>query len=175
MPIPESKLIEIINDSRAEIGAMSIRRLQAVQARFDLDDLQQVTAMKAFANREKLVDDSEETAKHWVKKIAANTCKSALQHDLWTAKRPSLKMQIPLKEVIAPEESLAVEIADDFALVQFALTQIPATQAKAVRMVYLEMSEYAEVCSELGCSLNAARLLVSRGLAAVREILKSAE
>jgi RNA polymerase sigma factor (sigma-70 family) len=174
MPIPESKLIEIINDSRAEIGAMSIRRLRAVQARFDLDDLQQVTAMKAFANREKMADDSEETVKHWVKVIAANACKDALQHDLGTAKR-SLKATVPLKEVIAPEESAAVEIADDLALVQFALTQIPATQAKAVRMVYLEMSEYAEVCSELGCSINAARSLVSRGLAAVREILKSAE
>lgn len=50
------------------------------------------------------------------------------------------------------------------------LDELPATQSRAVRAVYLGGRDYADIADEMGVSVNSVRLLVSRGLKLIRRL-----
>jgi RNA polymerase sigma factor (sigma-70 family) len=188
MPISETQLVEIIQESLPLIGSMSIRRMQSIQSRMDVDDIMQITAMRAFANREKLTTNSSAEAKHWVRTIGFNAVKLSLTEN-HCEKRSVSRESHSLSKIDSvsntgreasqvhpdpkqPDPSSLADFNDELAQVEVALKSIAENQAGAVRLRYFEMAEYEEIATNLDCSVQAARSLVSRGLAAVRAIVK---
>jgi RNA polymerase sigma factor (sigma-70 family) len=60
-------------------------------------------------------------------------------------------------------------------LLRDAVKTLPAEQWRALQLRVVEQLDYAEVAGQLGCSQNAARLRVSRGLRALTVQLSGAE
>ena len=170
MPIPESELIEVLTEVGPEIGAFAARRLASVERRFDVDDLKQIVAMKALRYRESIESNDKEVVRHWVKKLAYNEYKTAVTAE-FAAKR-SVACEVSGEEispaVVQDDQFELAVIAEDMEFVTEAMKQIPASWAKAVRMRYLECLSNAEIAVEMQTTVNAVRLLVSRGLAAIR-------
>lgn len=175
MPIPESQLVEIIQEAAPSIGAMGVRRLKSIQKRIDIDDIMQITAMKAIRSREKLATEDPVEALHWVQKIGFNCVKTELESNRTqkrcAAKDCDLSVAHSISDPRQSDPTAAIDFDEDLGLVKLALSHIVPSQARAVEMRYLAMAEYDEICSELGVSLDGARALVKRGLAAVRSIL----
>lgn len=59
--------------------------------------------------------------------------------------------------------------------IEEAMTQLPADQRDALRLRVVEQLPYEEVAGRLGCSINAARLRVSRALRVVGAELRGSE
>lgn len=173
MTIEECKLVEILQEVAPSVGATYVRKLAPVRSRLDADDLMQITAMKAIANRESIKTSDVDEVRHWVRKIAKNEFSTAISENIKVAKR-SVRRECGLEDcrVAARQSSLDLDLEAELGLVKLALQHIAKSQAVAVEMRYLEMAEYSEISMKLGCSVNAARLLVSRGIAAVRAVLE---
>lgn len=172
MPIETNTLVEIIQSSLPGIAARNIRRLHPIRSRMDIEDVCQITAMRAFASRDQLQTSDPEQVKHWIYKIGTNVCRQSLTDHIGTAKRSVSKTETLTVDI----EAITFESVDeDLSLVRDALKRIPPSQATAVEMRYFDFAEYEVIGLHLSCSVQAARTLVSRGLAAVREILNQAE
>lgn len=179
MPVSVEKLVEIVHQATPSISAMGIRRLSSVKQRIDIEDVIQITSMKAFAHREAVKSDDAETTLRWVRNIGYNTVKSVVTCNA-IAKRSTKRERFAIdvcvespvledKNQLLPEATIAIQ--EDFAAVEAALKELPPNQAKAVRMLYLEFASYDEIATACECSILAARSLVSRGLKAIRTIL----
>ena len=158
------------------------RKLVNMTQRFDSDDLVQMVAVKAIRSVDSCKAQSMDELRHWVLLIARSVCQDALKSHRGAAKRSTKCEQVAIG--VATDDSrdgyqpsidcepaeLAI-IAEDCQAIAAALESIPATQAAAVRMRYVDGLEYDVIASELGVSINSVRLLVSRGLKAVRELV----
>lgn len=182
MPISESQLVEIIQESLPVIGAMSIRRMQPIQSRMDVDDIMQITAMKAFARRKSLQTDCPEEALHWVRKIGFNEVKQSLTNNHCQKRSVSIALStsdpvvegrtLEVPDVKQPNPVDLFDFSDDLAQIDTALSKLSRKQAVAVRLRYFDGAEYEVIAAKLNCTVLAARSIVSRGLAAVRAIVK---
>lgn len=172
MSVSESVLLEVIDEVKSEIGATFFRKLRGFKGTFDLDDVLQMTAQRAIQSRERCQAESREEVANWVHKVARTCAWNSYQRD--TCDKRSVDKTISYDDRLnqptyAPIDSLVIQ--DELEQVRSALKDIPRKQAIAVEMLYLEMMEYPEVAAKLNCTIQAARSLVSRGLAAVREII----
>lgn len=79
----------------------------------------------------------------------------------WFAQMPGSTTS-PSRRVMKQEAAMAMLDA---------LTQLPETQAEAVRLRYMEGLSLAEICERMGKSETAAAGLLKRGLRKLREIL----
>lgn len=183
MSITVENLIAVLSATESTIRARYARKLMIIAGRFDIDDLVQLTAMKCFNALESCNAQSDEELTHWVIQTARFTCQTAITAHR-AAKRSTVREEVaigvandgsrdgfqPATSVDA-DPSVACEIAEQCSDMLEALKSIPANQAKAVRMSYLEGADYPEIAEALGVSVNACRLLVSRGIKAVRELV----
>jgi len=58
---------------------------------------------------------------------------------------------------------------------KLAMRALPSEQRRALELRIIEQLDYEEVAGQLGCSQNAARLRVSRGLRALTLSIRGAE
>lgn len=169
MPISEDQLVATLKDSMPSIGAMCMRRLQTIQARFDIDDLQQVVAIKALCSRKQLESNDPETAGRWVRKIATNACRTVVAHELTAGRNITQTVEMGQPQIAYVDEQ---DFSEDLEQIKAALKLIPERQAQALRLRYFEMLDYAIIAERMGGNVNSVRLLVSRGLEAVRGIVR---
>ncbi len=88
--------------------------------------------------------------------------------------RARRKLGVPREHLDAADlERIEAAVADAplFDALRLALSGLPASQADALRLRVMEDLPYPEVAARLGCSEGAARVRVSRGLAALHDSL----
>lgn len=172
--LTSDQLFAVIDEVEPTIRERYSSKLRTLAKRFDTDDLMQsvrLRAYRAIGSCEASSDDAE--LKHWVLKIAANAYKTEVETHVGTGKR-STKRESGSVELVATHAAVktvdSTEMAESAAEIIALLNELPATQAKAVRMSYLDGREYSDIAAELGTTVNAVRLLVSRGLKVLRSL-----
>jgi RNA polymerase sigma factor (sigma-70 family) len=181
MSIAVENLVAVLSATESVIRARYTRKLAIIAGRFDIEDLLQETARKCFGALESCNAQSDDELSHWVLQTARFTCQSAITTHR-SLKRSTAREQVAIgvatddsrdgyQPAVDADPSVACEIAEQTAAMLSALESIPANQAKAVRMSYLDGADYPEIAEALGVSVNACRLLVSRGIKAVRELV----
>lgn len=175
----EAELIEVLESSRAKLGALCIAKLKPIQSRIDVDDVAQIVAVRALHSLDQATGDLH----GWVYRIAQNVTSSCLTAHF--ADKRSMARTVSDDVIdLAAERALPVnlegvqlvDLQDELAAVEAAIeSELSPAQAKAVRMRYLELAEYTEVAAAMDCSVNAARCLVAKGLEKVRRRLSCSE
>lgn len=179
--ITEARLIAVLSETDSVIRSRYARKLSMVAGRVDIDDILQVVALKCFRALAQCNAQNDDELRHWVLQAARFEVQTAITGHR-AAKRSTAREQVAIgvatddsrdgfQPAVEVDPSLACEVREQCDAMLYALSQIPAKQAKAVRMLYIEGREYAEIADSLGVSVNACRLLVSRGIKACRESL----
>jgi RNA polymerase sigma-70 factor (ECF subfamily) len=184
MLITADVLMATLSEVESVIVNRFRRKLSMVAPRFDVEDLLQTVAMKAHMAMDSCKAQTEEELRHWVLTIARNTVESVVTANRSCQKRATLREKCAIgttdeegRDGYQPAASLEdpavqVEVKEQTAMLLVAIEKLPVLQARSVRLRYIEQMEYEEIASELGCSVQAVRSLVSRGLAGTRNILR---
>ena len=169
-------LSEVLVEVESVIASRFGSRVSRIGRRFDAADLYQTTCLKAVESFEGCKAQSVEELRHWVltiaKSVYCNACESSF------ASKRSLKRE-ECAVGVATDESregyqpaasdlTAVEQMVVSESVEMAFGRMTDSQAKAVRMRYLDDASYEAIAADMGLTVNSVRLLVSRGLKAAQ-------
>lgn len=185
MQVTTKLLIETLSEVESVIVSRYSRKLAMVSARFGIDDLLQTVAMKAHVSLESCQAETAEELRHWVLTIARNAVETVITANR-ASKRSTLREGCAIG--VATDESrdgyqpaapiadpaTATEVKEQCEAMLAVVETLPELQAKCLRMRYLEQMEYDEIAKVVGCSAQAVRSVVSRGLAKARTKLVAA-
>lgn len=182
MEVTVEKLVAMLEVCNPVIRAKYANRIRVLGHRFDTDDLCQVVAIKAVRYLPRFVGDTDAQLAKWIYAIAHNACEEAVvEHN--RAKRSFVREEVAIgcgrddhQDGFLPAGSdhtpdVQAEINEETEAMMAAIETIPAQQAVAVRMRYLENRPYDEIAETMGVSNDAVRLLVSRGIKSVRSAM----
>ena len=127
------------------------------------EDLVQDAALRAWGRRSTRRPGSE--LRPWFLAIVANRCRDA-RRSRWRQVLP----MAAIPEPSAPDGNAGINI--DLCR---ALKRLPLKGRLAVVLRFYLDLPYEEVAAVLGCSVNAAKLRVSRSAAALRQLLRAGE
>ena len=127
------------------------------------EDLVQDAALRAWGRRSKRRPGSE--LRPWFLAIVANGCRDA-RRSRWRQMLP----MAAIPEPPAPADDAGIDI--DLCR---ALNRLPLKNRLAVVLRFYLDLPYEDVAAVLGCSVNAAKLRVSRSAAALRQLLRERE
>ncbi len=137
-------------------------------------DLTAETFAQLWASRRRF-DPAKGSAIAWTMGIAGNLYRQFLRKGVVSARvRKRLEVEMP---TLGREDTDRIESLVDLEALQGALRSAvlslsPRLRDAVMLRVVLENS-YEEVAAELGCSIGAARVRVSRGLSALSELLEA--
>jgi RNA polymerase sigma factor (sigma-70 family) len=139
-------------------------------------DLTAETFAQARRGLRRFRDLADGSGAPWLFGIARNLLRQYHKHSrIETAARA--RIGLPL--ATGPEEYEAVDeriaATSMRPVLEHAVGLLPADQRKALELRIVEQLDYDEVAGRLGCSVNAARLRVSRALRALMVELRGAE
>jgi RNA polymerase sigma-70 factor (ECF subfamily) len=149
--------------------ALETPRLHALARRLLWDDeeakeLVQASLAHAWVQRHTLRDPSLGAA--WLKRIVVHRALSALRRRrLWSA----LAGMLGLDEREAPPPDAALEHKQHRLGLSRALSAVPARQATAFTLRYLEGLSLDEVADAMGCGRGTVRIHVQRAVRALKE------
>ncbi|MCU1400033.1 MAG: polymerase, sigma-24 subunit, subfamily [Acidimicrobiales bacterium] len=132
-------------------------------------DLTAETFAEAWSCRERFVDRAEGSAGPWLSGIARNVLSHAARHRaVVTAARERLQMSIESRPIDHETDVLLARLDGvDPALLR-GLDDLPNASRAAVEARVIHGRTYAEIATTLRCTPLAARIKVSRALAALR-------
>jgi RNA polymerase sigma-70 factor (ECF subfamily) len=140
----------------------------------DIDDLVQVTFIRAFLSLRRFRGDS--SLGTWLTRIAINVCSSHFQsRRLWAAAESieSAEATGSLRAAGTPEDLYGRREATAAAV--SAIKDLPERYREAMRLRYLEDCTYPEVVAALGVPLGTVKTWLYRGRELVREAVAGRE
>lgn len=169
--LTQSTLTSVLTDLEPVIKAKHAGDLASsgISQRFGIDDLFQVTCMKAHQSLETLRSTDPKNVRAWILAIANNSLITAINSN--RCKKRDVRLEAgdsPVPKAAALEPCEAMELLESFDALNHSLAKLPERQAKAIRMRYLDSAEYAEIALALDTSRDNARNLVARGLRNLR-------
>jgi RNA polymerase sigma factor (sigma-70 family) len=128
--------------------------------------------MKAHMSRDKARAETPEQLRHWILTIAKSSYLTAVASN-FAAKRDIRKERAecgaePFANTPEPIDIVATE--HNLQLVKRYLYRLSPDSQRAVELRYLEQLGYSEIADRMGKTENAIRLLVSRGLRALKKM-----
>ena len=179
--ITEARLLAVLSEVESIIRSRYARKLSMVSSRVEIDDVFQLVALKCYRALSQCRAESDDELRHWVLQAARHEVQTAITGHR-AAKRSTAREQVAIgvatddsrdgfQPAVELDPSVACEIREQCDAMLYALNSLPANQAQAVRMLYLDGREYADIADAMGISINACRLLVSRGIKACRELV----
>lgn len=172
-------LVEVLEKVRGDIHRRHRRQLRCIDCRADTDDLYQRVCVRAWRHRDKCRGSTAIEIRRWVKKIAANECRTLLVENLDT-KRRSLKRtgRIQLKDWDAENEDdpLASLIdaetrVERSELAHAALSQIAPLRREVIERLYIDEWPHKRIAERYGIRVDRSRALASLGLKQVRNMV----
>jgi RNA polymerase sigma-70 factor (ECF subfamily) len=140
-------------------------------------DLTAETFAQAWRGLKRFRDMAEGSGAPWLFGIARNLLRQYHKHNrIETAARARLGMPVDwegTEEYDAVDERISARALRP--ALQHAVSALPADQRAALELRVVQQLPYEEVAGRLDCSINAARLRVSRALRALTLELKGAE
>ena len=127
------------------------------------EDAVQDAALRAWHRRGKRREGSD--LRPWFLAIVANRCRDA-RRKRWTGEL--LVAALPEKPTTADDRAAGIDLSR-------ALNRLPRQNRLAVVLRFYLDLPYEDVAAVLGCSVNAAKLRVSRSAAALRQLLRADE
>jgi RNA polymerase sigma-70 factor (ECF subfamily) len=136
------------------------------------EDLVQAVLIKAFKGLSQF--SGQVPFKHWVSRIAVNTCLNLLRYE-------KSRHEVRLSD-LSPEEAYVVEslaVSDDYLdlrmgaaardLVQYLVSSLKPKERLLVRLIYLEGLSIGEASQSTGWSAGAVTMCISRAKAKMRK------
>ena len=140
-------------------------------------DLTAETFAQAWRSVKRFRDEADGSGAPWLFGIARNLLRQYHKHNrIETAARARLGLPVDWEgtdEYDAVEERLTARRLRP--ALQDAVSSLPADQQAALELRVVQQLPYEEVAGRLDCSINAARLRVSRALRSLTAELKGAE
>lgn len=168
----EQGVMDAIVEEMPKIGASCLfnrGRLRSLSSRLDVDDIAQIVAMRCIEHADRIQVDNVPA---YIHVVLRNTLNTAFVRE--TAQRRDRRREVPTYEVNLTDATVVgweAELEDEVRRVESALSQVCSRRACAVRLRYFEQKSNTEIAESMGVSIDAAKLLVSRGLKDVRELL----
>ena len=166
--------------ARRRMGSMLNRRL-------DVSDIVQQTMIDAHQHFAKFAGSQDDQVRAWLRHILQCNVSTAIRDHLYTKKRAlSLETSInastqsdsrqdngkvPQTSALSPSMQ-ASQLEESLRLLDH-LERIPADQATAIRLRYLECCSISEIAEHLNRSVTAAAGLVKRGIQNLRRSMKT--
>lgn len=129
-------------------------------------DLTAETFAQAWRGLKRYKDMADGSGAPWIFGIARNLLRQYHKHNrIETAARARLGLPVDwegTEDYDAVDERMTARSLSP--LLREAVSALPTEQRQALELRIVEQLEYEEVASRLGCSINAARLRVSRAL-----------
>ena len=140
-------------------------------------DLTAETFAQAWRSVKRFRDEADGSGAPWLFGIARNLLRQYHKHNrIETAARERLGMPLAFAECEDYErvdERITAHAMGP--ALKLAMRALPRDQRRALELRVIEQLDYEEVAGRLGCSQNAARLRVSRGLRALTMSIRGAE
>src|SRR4051812_36621907 len=140
-------------------------------------DLTAETFAQAWRSVKRFRDEADGSGAPWLFGIARNLLRQYHKHNrIETAARA--RLGLPVTSGGADEYDAVDDRIAAFSLkpaLQHAVRALPADQRRALELRVVDQMPYEDVAGLLGCSINAARLRVSRALRALTLELKGAD
>src|SRR5215217_2565327 len=140
-------------------------------------DLTAETFAQAFGAARRFRDEADGSAAPWLFGIGRNLLRQYHKHHrIETAARE--RLGVPLAFAECEDYERVDERITAHAMgpsLKLAMRALPKDQRRALELRVIEQLDYEEVAGRLGCSQNAARLRVSRGLRALTMSIRGAE
>jgi RNA polymerase sigma factor (sigma-70 family) len=158
---------ELYDRYATPIGRFFLSRTRDREAALDLTS---ETFAELWRSRHRFEDRCNGLVGPWLFAIARHTLiRSVRRHRIETEARERLSIDVSgaRHAVLAPDHWLDGLDAD----VDAALAGLPRSQQRAIALRVLADASYSDVADALDCSYTAARIKVSRGLAAMRAAL----
>jgi RNA polymerase sigma-70 factor (ECF subfamily) len=173
---------ELLEQYRDHLRAVARRRLGSLlNQRMEVSDVVQQTLIEAHQNFRQIAGAEHCELQAWLRRILQCNIANAIRDHLYTKKR-ALKRERSIgvdsqggdgrAETIAGKTvtpSIEASRIEQSLLLLDQLDQLPADQAAAVRMRYMECRSITEIANELERSKTAAAGLVKRGMEKLRE------
>lgn len=165
---------DVLESAIAEAGPIIRKRyqqrLRSIQHRFDVDDLVQVTSMKASRKYDTCRGQSIADVRNWILKIAHNSCRSAIVTHKKTAKRSTEAESAEVCEQPGPAEERPDTLVtrEQMKQVLSCLDRLSPQRRSLVVMYYLRQMSYSEIAGEVGISTAFARCVVQSAIAELR-------
>lgn len=178
MQVNETLLLDTLSKCEPIIRGRFTRKLGVLGSRFDVDDLFQVVSLRAHNSMPSCNAETPEQFRHWVLTIAKNSFESAKTEHLGVQTRSLRREDLAIG--VATDESRdgfqpagreavdAVELQEDMTKAKALMDRLPKQTQRVLSMRYIEQLEYDEIAKREDVSVNAARLIVSRGLSKLR-------
>lgn len=178
MSFTQDQIVDSLLDCEATIRGRYDRKLSMLGSRFDVDDLFQVTCMKAHQAQESCKAETPEQLRHWILTIAKNSFETAKTTHLGVQTRSLRREDCAIgvatddsRDGYQPADDDAadsVEQHEDFLRATALVDRLPKQSQRILSMRYVDQLDYSEIAEREGMTENSVRLVVSRGLAKVR-------
>jgi RNA polymerase sigma-70 factor (ECF subfamily) len=174
---------ERIEDHRGELILLARVLLfkQRIRDQIDPEDLVQATMVLAIKNFHQFQGDDKESLAAWLRRILLNVFNDKVRRirranrNGFTAK--SLDESVSLIDRVLTEDSSTpgrkAIVEEDKSRLVACLATLDERESMAIILRFWNGLKFSAVGAEMGCSEKAASALVYRGLARLRELLKS--
>lgn len=174
---PEAVVVVLESLKPRILNQFGPRIERLIGARSGGSDLYQEVALKAMRSLSTCRAQSVSELEGWVMTIAQTTANRLLSANLKFSNRSQKREAFRIDRTdwaaeLHDEELLAVEVREEAAYVVERMAGIHPRYREAVTMYCLGGLSYEEICERMDCSNEAARLLVSRGLKAIRKLIQ---
>jgi RNA polymerase sigma-70 factor (ECF subfamily) len=164
-------------------SARALLRPPSLQAKFDDDDLLQITFLKAEQKFARFHGATQQELLAWLQRILERVIKDLQTRFLSSAKR-SVRREVPLDDQrfglvlkphllsTTPPPDAPVLAEESRAVIQEALRHLPEPYARVIELHSLEELPFEEVAAQFGRSAEATRQLHRRAMARLERILR---
>ena len=151
-----------------------------IGARSGGPDLYQEVAYKVFKSLPKFRGTTQDELAGWIMTIAGTTANRLLSANLKFANRSQKREAFRIDRTdwaaeLNDEELARVEVREEAEYVIEKMAALSPRRREAVSLYYLSGMSYPQICERMNCSNDAARQLVSHGLADIRKYLAEAQ
>jgi RNA polymerase sigma-70 factor, ECF subfamily len=178
------QLLAMYRDYLALLARLQVR--QRLQGKVDAQDLVQETYLKAHRHFARFRGTTEREWTAWLRQILATSAANLVRHYLGSKGRdPRLERELAdafadssrcLEGGFALPQSTPSQQAvrrEQAVLLAAALARLPEDQREAVILRHLEALTFPEVAEQMGRSVDSVKKLWARGLARLREQMRS--
>jgi RNA polymerase sigma-70 factor (ECF subfamily) len=168
-----------------------VRMHRCLQSRLNPSDVIQEAMIKAWNNFGQFHGKTESELMAWLRSIVLHAIKSAVEHEIKTAKR-SIRREVPLDKILAELDSSARQIAavivspisspSDQAerrelavIVADRIARLPENYRELVVLRNLEGASFEEIAARFGKSVGAVRAMWARAVVKLHEIAAELE
>lgn len=172
---PELHVLVVLESLKPRILAEFGPRIERlIGARSGGLDLYQEVALKIFRVLGTCRAETVSELEGWIMTVASTTANRMLTSNLKIESRSQKRESFRIDRTdwaaeLNDEELAKVEVREEAALVVKQMATINPRYREAVSLYYLGGMNYKQICERMKCSNEAARLLVSRGLASLRK------